>query len=166
VFVLSLSWQMIVCRSGISNERFFPAGFVDPSHPADSAVLHPTAGPASLLVTAAKRRHARQQKRQTAGTKPAGVRHSGGKQHQQRDGSSRGGGSAGANPAGRDGRSCSSPSSFCWRPHCAGCTCRIQTLTEAGLWPIENAGECTFFSPVAAATGESNADQAVTWNLL
>ena len=144
----------------------FPAGFVDPSHPADSAVLHPTAGPASLLVTAAKRRQARQQKRQTAGTKPAGVRHSGGKQHQQRDGSSRGGGSAGANPAGRDGRSCSSPSSFCWRPHCAGCTCRIQTLTEAGLWPIENAGECTFFSPVAAATGESNADQAVTWNLL
>ena len=44
--------------------------------------------------------------------------------------------------------------SFCWS--CASCSGRMETLGEAGLWPIENAGALTF----------STDTMPVSWNLL
>lgn len=157
---------VLLCYGELSNEVLLARyGFVDRMHPADTAVLHPATGVATLLRIAAER-----QCRKSAcavGTAATSIRSERRKHimtcqpNAQRSKKIRW---AAECDAKAESSCCTVPSpSFCWSLQCASCSSRSATLAEAGLWPLENAGECSFFAP----TGPENDDAVpATWNLL
>ena len=160
---------VMLCYGDLSNEVLLARyGFVDRMHPADSAVLHPTTGVATLLRIAAKRQCER-----SAGAVGSAASCTLRKRRKQsgdcRPNAERGKKMRRAAEREVEGVSscCTLPTpSFCWSMQCASCSCRSATLTEAGLWPLENAGECSFFAPTGPEKGALNDAVPVTWNLL
>eukprot|EP01043_Picozoa_sp_COSAG02_P007617 COSAG02_NODE_231_length_27944_cov_5.843347_9_plen_190_part_00 len=162
---------VMLCYGDLSNEVLLARyGFVDRTHPVDSAVLHPTKGVATLLRIAAKRQCERsacavgtvatctlsKRRKQSSDCRPNAER---GKKMRR----------AAEREAEGVSSCCTLPDpSFCWRMQCASCSCRSATLAEAGLWPLENAGECSFFVPTGPEIGVMSMNDAVpvTWNLL
>lgn len=162
---------VVLCYGNLSNELLLARyGFVDPLHPADVAALHPTAGVTKLIATAAKRRReGTDRTRRTVGTLAscAGVetrKQSRSTAHNKKI----------KRAAEAEATNCCSVSSpiFCWSSRCHSCRCRSATLADAGLWPLENAGECSFFSPTedsennAAGLNATDVGKAVSWNML
>ena len=162
---------VMLCYGDLSNEVLLARyGFVDRMHPSDSAVLHPTTGVARLLRIAAKR----QCERSACAVDTAAICRPNKWRKQDSD----------CRPNAKKTKKvrqvaectteavsscCTLPRpSFCWRIQCASCSSRSATLAEAGLWPLENAGECSFFAPTGPEKGVTTMNDAVpvTWNLL
>lgn len=164
---VSAGKPVFLCYGDLSNEVLLARyGFVDRTHPTDSAVLHPSAGTARLLRIAAKRQCDRSHGL-TRGVDPPEPCHQNSNRRLHRRKGKQSTQAADAEAAAAS-RCCVLPSpSFCWNSRCAPCSCRSATLAEAGLWPLANAGECSFFAPTQPKSGATGSnDVPVTWNLL
>ena len=140
---------IFLCYGNISNELLLSRyGFIDSAHPSDGATMHPVRGVHRLLSCVASMR---------------------------RDGDTCNGGGGGG--GGRGGGSGSDDqdaavvdsatiNSFCWSDSCSSCSGRMQTLSEAGLWPIESAGALSFLPTTWQEGADTDTALPVSWNLL